>query len=70
MTADDVGAAGDEAIVPAPVFAATWPPNETAFLKNEPGCLGVRLGGKLPLNYSVAGHQFTASNLDAFWRRP
>ena len=31
VTADDVGAAGGEAIVPAPVFATTWPPNETAF---------------------------------------
>lgn len=31
VTADDVGAAGDEAIVPAPGFATTWLPNETAF---------------------------------------
>jgi len=33
VTADDVGAAGDEAVVPAPVFATTWPSSETASLK-------------------------------------
>jgi hypothetical protein len=31
VTADDVGAAGDEAVVPAPAFATTWPSSETAF---------------------------------------